>query len=301
MNMSQSKIKPFYQGKVRDLYSPLDDQGSMIIVASDRISAFDVIFNELLSGKGKVLTRISNHWFNLIKNNLTLPDGKSVQNHIIETDSKKFPQEFADFADDWQESAVWVKRLNRVDFECVVRGYIIGSGWKEYRENGRVCGIKLPQGFKMAQKLDSPIFTPATKAETGHDENVSFSVMSEGIGQELATTLRDLSMAIYSYAEKKLFEKGIILADTKFEFGLDEAGGIVLIDEVLTPDSSRFWDVDEYRPGKSPPSYDKQIIRDYLETTSWNKMPPPPSIPGEIIEKTMKRYQEIEGKITSIS
>lgn len=289
-----TEIKPFYQGKVRDLYQPESSPDTMVIVASDRISAFDVIFREPYPDKGKILTGISNHWFHILEEQLEIP------NHLIETDALLFPDEFQSKKKEWENRAVWVRRYNRIDFECVVRGYIIGSGWKEYQKSGSVCGIKLPQGLQQAQKLESAIFTPATKAEVGHDENVSFTYMADKIGEELSNKLQDLSVKIYNFAAAKLMEKGIILADTKFEFGLDEKGEIFLIDEVLTPDSSRFWDASEYKVGSSPASYDKQILRDYLETLDWDKTPPPPALPQEIIDRSLARYKEIESKILTI-
>jgi phosphoribosylaminoimidazole-succinocarboxamide synthase len=272
----------------------------MVIVASDRISAFDVIFKEKLTGKGQVLTRISNHWFELIQEAAKVWQKGKVNNHLLATDSINFPEEFKPFAGQWQGRAVWVRKLKRIDFECVVRGFLIGSGWKEYQKSNAVCGIALPSGLKMAQKLPEPIFTPATKSDSGHDENVSIEVMAKAIGKELAQNLKEISLGIYEFAARKMLSQGIILADTKFEFGLDTSGEIFLIDEVLTPDSSRFWDIHEYREGFSPPSYDKQILRDYLETTSWDKTPPPPAIPQDIIDKTMQKYREIEGKIQQI-
>ncbi len=290
--------KPFYQGKVRDLYEVPTRTDSMIIVASDRVSAFDVVFEQTFPGKGQVLTQISNHWFELIEKKQNL----QVKNHLIETDAARFPDEFADQKQQWENRAVWVRKLNRVDFECVVRGYIIGSGWKEYQKTGKVCGIALPVGLKQAQKLDQPIFTPATKAEQGeHDENVSFEYMADKLGSDLAHRLKEKSIAIYEFAAQKLYHQGIILADTKFEFGLDEQGEIVLIDEVLTPDSSRFWDVVQYQEGMSPPSYDKQILRDYLETLDWDKTPPAPQLLQDIIDQSISKYREIEQKISCIT
>ncbi len=289
-----SSPTPFYQGKVRDLYQPVEYPETMIIVASDRISAFDVIFREPYPGKGKILTRISNHWFSLLQRDL------KIKNHLLETEASQFPREFGAMSESWQGRAVWVKKFKRVDFECVVRGYIIGSGWKEYQKAGAVCGIKLPAGLAQAQKLSEPIFTPATKAQEGHDENVSFDYMANEVGAGLAGKLRDLAIAIYSYAAKRLLEQGILLADTKFEFGQNENGEIFLIDEALTPDSSRFWEQATYQVGFSPASYDKQILRDYLETLDWNKTPPPPALPQEIIERSLAKYREIEGKILQI-
>lgn len=295
--MANFSIKPFYQGKVRDLYEVPGDPNSMVIVASDRVSAFDVVFDQVFSDKGKVLTQISNHWFKLLAEKVEL----AIPNHIIETDINRFPEDLRQAAEDWQGRAVWVRKLRRVDFECVVRGYIVGSGWKEYQKQGSVCGVPLPDGLKQAQKLPEPIFTPATKAQTGHDENVSFDYMANEIGLDLAKMLKEKSLNIYNWAAKRLESQGILLADTKFEFGLDENGGIVLIDEVLTPDSSRFWGEEDYQTGMSPPSYDKQILRDYLETLDWDKTPPPPTLAQEIIDRSMAQYREIEQKILNIT
>lgn len=293
-------LEPSYRGKVRDVYN-LGEQ--MLIVVTDRISAFDVVFSEGVAERGKLLTSISNHWFSLLN---------MVNNHLIETDAQKFPPPFADHADVLQGRSVLVKRARRIDFECVVRGYLMGSGYKEYCQSGEVCGEKLPSGLVLADKLSFPIFTPATKADSGHDQNISFAFMAEKIGNETAERLKKLSLEIFAYASEKLAERGILLADTKFEFGFlanenQKKGSeeLILIDEVLTPDSSRFWKESEYQKaraeGKNPPSMDKQVLRDYLETLDWNKEPPPPTLPFEILQKTFEKYAQIEKEVLCIT
>ncbi len=277
------ELEPLYKGKVRDIYR-VDDE-TMLMVATDRISAFDVVFNEGIPGKGVVLTRVSNKWFSMID---------WIPNHLVSTS----PVEQLPFMARYPElegRTVLVRRLKRLDVECVARGYLFGSAWKEYKETGRVCGIELPPGMKQAQPLPEPIFTPATKAESGHDENITAGECIELLGDEsLFNRLRDESLRIYSTAHKLLKEKGIVLSDTKFEFGLDAQGNLYLIDEVLTPDSSRFWDASQYQVGTSPPNFDKQFIRDYLETLDWDKTPPPPPLPAEVVQKTIERYRAIE-------
>lgn len=284
--------KPDYSGKVRDIFDLGD---SLVIVASDRLSAFDVIFNEPIPDKGKILTQISNHWFQLID---------IVQNHIIETDVKKFPQAFHPYTYQLENRSVWVKKAKRIDFECVVRGYLMGSGYKEYNKSKTVTGISLPDNLSLGDQLPEPIFTPATKADSGHDENVSFDIMAEAIGSNIADKLKETSIKIFQYASKKLYDSGIILADTKFEFGILN-NEVILIDEVLTPDSSRFFERDEYeqarKNGKLPPSMDKQVVRDYLETLDWDKNPPPPALPEEIIKETQRRYKKIGDTIALLS
>jgi phosphoribosylaminoimidazole-succinocarboxamide synthase len=277
------ELKPLYKGKVRDIYEV--DDGSMLMVATDRISAFDVVFNEGIPEKGMVLTRVSNKWFSMIN---------WIPNHLISTTpSKELP-----FLKDYPElegRSVLVKRLKRLDVECVARGYLFGSAWKEYQKTGEVCGIQLPPGMQQAQPLPEPIFTPATKADSGHDENITAERCIEILGgQSLFEKIKTETLKIYKMAHDLLKEKGIVLSDTKFEFGLDEKGEIYLIDEVLTPDSSRFWDGGQYKIGTSPPNYDKQFIRDYLETLDWDKTPPPPPLPQEVIDKTIERYKAIE-------
>jgi len=274
-------VRKSYSGKVRDIYKI--DEEHMLIVSTDRVSAFDHVFPNGIPGKGKILNAVSNLWFEKIN---------FVKNHIVETDFANFPKPFCDFPELLKDRSVIVRKTKRVDFECVARGYIIGTGWKDYQATGEVCGIRLPSGLRMAEKLESPLFTPAIKADSGHDENVSIEVMKKEMGQETAESLADLTIRIYEFARDRMESLGIILADTKFEFGFVD-NEIILIDEVLTPDSSRFWDKSLYSVGSSPVSYDKQFIRDYLETTDWDKNSPPPPLPDEIITKTKEKYEEI--------
>ncbi|MDH4262605.1 MAG: phosphoribosylaminoimidazolesuccinocarboxamide synthase [Spirochaetia bacterium] len=287
--------QPFYRGKVRDLYD-LGDK--MVMVTSDRLSAFDVVFNEGIPDRGKILTRISNHWFSILP----------VKNHILETDVRKMPSSFASQAEMLSERTTMVKKCKRIDFECIVRGYLMGSAYAEYKETGMVSGEFLPSGLMQGSKLPWPIFTPSTKADTGHDINITYKEMEQSLGQDLSEKLRDKSLEIFTFASQKLSEKGIILADTKFEFGIEDNNGeneIILIDEVLTPDSSRYWRQVEYEEAIKNnlpiPSMDKQIVRDYLNTLKWDKNPPPPSIPDELIEKTKNKYLEIEKVILCIT
>lgn len=271
-----------HQGKVRDSFAL--DQDHMLIVASDRLSAFDVVLPDPVPGKGILLTQISNFWFSrtrhIIANHLT---GIPVKDVIAD------PQLVALV----EERAVIVRRLNPLPVEAIVRGYLIGSGWKDYQQTGAVCGLPLPPGLIQADKLPNVLFTPSTKAAQGnHDENVDFSTISNLIGEDLATRVRDASVQIYEFASQYALERGIIIADTKFEFGLDDDGGLYLMDEVLTPDSSRFWPQESWQPGSSPPSFDKQFVRDYLETLDWNKRAPGPALPASIIEATLGKYSE---------
>ncbi len=278
-------VEKLYSGKVRDIY-PVDDKHFMIL-ASDRVSAFDHVFPNGIPEKGVILNTISNLWFDKIG---------SVNNHVVETDAAAFPKPYSDFQDILSGRAVIVRKAERIDFECVARGYLIGSGWKDYQKTGAVCGIELPKGLRMAEKLEKPIFTPATKEDSGHDMNVSIDVMKKELGDEMAERLANLTISLYEQARDLMDPAGIILADTKFEFGLLD-GEIILIDEALTPDSSRFWDKSSYEVGSSPVSYDKQFIRDYLETTDWDKNSPPPPLPGEIVEKTRAKYEEILNRV----
>jgi len=271
--------KPDYSGKVREIF---DLGEELIIVATDRISAFDVIFNEGIPEKGKILTEISNIWFSVLD---------FVKNHIIETDIKKFPDPFSG-AEGLKDRAVLVKKAKRIDVECIARGYLAGSGYKDYLSTGMISGHKLPPGLKLAEELPEPIFTPSTKAEVGHDENITRDEVKNLIGTKLASKIEDLSLSIYNFAHKKMKERGIILSDTKFEFGMID-GDIILIDEALTPDSSRFWPIDSYKIGESPKSFDKQFVRDFLETTDWDKKPPPPKLPDHIIMGTREKYMEM--------
>ena len=268
----------FARGKVRDLYAI---EGKLLFVATDRISAFDYVLRTGIPEKGRVLTQLSLFWFDFLKN--------IVRNHLITADVDQYPQPLRKYADQLRGRSMLVKKAQMIDIECVARGYLSGSGWKEYQKTGAVCGIKLPQGLKESDKLPEPIFTPATKAVTGHDENISFEEMVKHTGQELAEQLRDLTLKIYSTAADYAAGRGIIIADTKFEFGRTE-DGLVLADEVLTPDSSRFWPADKYQPGRAQESYDKQFVRDYLEDIKWNKQPPAPSLPDDVARKTSEKY-----------
>lgn len=271
-----------HQGKVRDIYAV--DAQSMLIVTTDRLSAFDVILPDPIPGKGRVLTEISRFWF--------AKTAHIVPNHLTERAPTDVVPDVAEHALIADRSLV-VKRLKALPIEAVVRGYIIGSGWKEYQQTGSICGIALPAGLQLADKLPQPIFTPTTKAPVGtHDENIDFAAVERTIGAELAAQMRATALQLYSFAADYARQRGIIIADTKFEFGVDDAGRLVLIDEALTPDSSRFWPVDTYRPGLSPPSFDKQFVRDYLETLSWDKRAPGPTLPSEIIQRTSDKYQE---------
>ena len=264
------------RGKVRDVYD-LGDR--FLFVATDRISAFDVVLSPGIPDKGKVLTQISTFWFRKFDD---------VENHLLETDFERFPDDICKH-DELRGRSVIVKKCNVVPVECVARGYLVGSGLKEYKETGKVCGIELEPGLTTASKLRTPIFTPATKEETGHDINISFEWMAEIVGGALASKLRDLTLSLYSRAADFAQSRGIIIADTKFEFGLI-GDQIIWIDEALTPDSSRFWPADSYVVGKNPPSYDKQFVRDWLESTGWDKNPPAPELPTDVVEKTREKY-----------
>jgi len=265
-------------GKVREIYDLGD---SLLFIATDRISAFDCILPTPIPDKGKVLTKVSLFWFDYLKN--------VVENHLITADVEKFPEPLSAYAAELDGRSMIVKKAEVLPVECIVRGYLAGSGWKEYQKNGTVTGIKLPDGLLESSELPEPIFTPSTKAESGHDINISFDETVEIIGKELAEKVRDVSLKLYSKARDHAKSRGIILADTKFEFGLAD-GNLILIDEVLTPDSSRFWPLDSYEPGKSQPSFDKQFVRDYLSSLDWDKEPPAPELPGEIVEKTREKY-----------
>ncbi|MBL8507184.1 phosphoribosylaminoimidazolesuccinocarboxamide synthase [Chitinimonas viridis] len=280
-------LKKIYSGKVRDLYE-IDEQ-RMLMIATDRLSAFDVILNEPIPAKGKILTAISNFWFDKLKH--------LVPSHF--TGDKPEDMVSAEDLPQVEGRAVVCKRLKPVPVEAVVRGYIVGGGWKDYKATGKVSGITLPAGLVEAQKLPEPIFTPSTKAAVGdHDEPISFEQMSELVGAELAAQVRDTAIKLYLAASEYAATRGIIIADTKFEFGLDADGTLTLMDEALTPDSSRFWPADQYQPGSNPPSYDKQFVRDWLETTGWNKTPPAPALPVEVGEKTAAKYREALEKLT---
>ncbi len=281
-------LKKIYSGKVRDLYE-IDDK-RMLMVATDRLSAFDVILAEPIPEKGKILTAISNFWFDKL--------GHLIPNHF--TGDKVEDVVPADELPLVEGRAVVAKRLKPVAVEAIVRGYIVGSGWKEYQKAGTVCGIPLPAGLKEAAKLPQPIFTPSTKAAVGdHDENITFEQCESIIGKALAAQVRDTSIALYTAAVEYAATRGIIIADTKFEFGLDEEGRLTLMDEVLTPDSSRFWPADSYQEGTNPPSFDKQFVRDWLESTGWNKEPPAPPVPADVAQKTADKYREALTRLTA--
>ncbi|HOS41506.1 MAG TPA: phosphoribosylaminoimidazolesuccinocarboxamide synthase [Spirochaetota bacterium] len=278
--------KKLFSGKVRDVYEV--DRDHLCIVSTDRISAFDHVFPNGIPGKGIILNTISNMWFSKIG---------FVKHHIVETHVANFPAPYRDHPEQLADRSVIVKRTDRIDFECVARGYIIGSGWQDYQKTGKVCGVSLPDGLRMAEKLPSPLFTPATKAKSGHDINVSLADMKKKIDPFIAERLGDLTLRLYEFGRDALRRANIILADTKFEFGF-LGNEIILIDEVLTPDSSRFWDESQYQVGASPVSFDKQFIRDYLDTTTWNKNSPPPPLPDEVVEKTRDKYEEILNRIS---
>ncbi|MGR8932968.1 MAG: phosphoribosylaminoimidazolesuccinocarboxamide synthase [Gammaproteobacteria bacterium] len=281
---SLASLKLIARGKVRDIYDI--DAEHMLIVTTDRLSAFDVILPEPIPGKGRVLTAVSNFWFEKMRH--------VIPNHLCALTLEQIlpdPEERVQV----EGRAIVVKKLKPLPVEAIVRGYIIGSGWKDYLRTGSICGIKLPAGLQQAQQLPQAIFTPSTKAELGtHDENISFEKTAELLGRPLAEQVRSASLQLYKEAASYAKERGIIIADTKFEFGLDDTGTLYLIDEALTPDSSRFWPADQYRVGVSPPSFDKQFVRDYLETLDWDKTPPAPHLPAEIAEKTAEKYREAE-------
>ena len=282
LQTSLSDLELARRGKVRDVYAVDDDH--LLIVATDRISAFDCILPTPIARKGEVLTALSRFWFKRL--------GEIVPNHLVTTEIEAMPETVRQYAETLRGRSMLVRRTEVFPVECVVRGYITGSGWKDYLRTGEVCGHTLPTGLQESEKLPEPIFTPATKAEEGHDENISESQMADITGHDVASTLRDISLRLYTEASDYARTKGIIIADTKFEFGRDRDGRIILIDEVLTPDSSRFWPADEYAPGRSQPSFDKQFVRDYLETLDWDKQPPAPPLPAEIAEATTARYLE---------
>jgi phosphoribosylaminoimidazole-succinocarboxamide synthase len=278
-------VKLARRGKVRDVYDLGDE---LLIVATDRVSAFDVVLPNGIPHKGSVLTQISRFWFERVT---------SCPNHLITTEVDDFPAPLNEHGEVLAGRSMLVKRAERVDIECVVRGYLIGSGWKDYQATGAVCGIRLPEGMPMAGRIEEPIFTPASKADDGHDENISFDTMAGQVGREVAERLRELSLQIYAEGRAFAEQRGIIIADTKFEFGFID-GEPALIDELLTPDSSRFWPADQYRSGISPPSFDKQFVRDYLSGIAWDKTPPGPELPDEVVEATSAKYLEAYERLT---
>ena len=279
-------VKLHSRGKVRDVYDVGDDQ--LLVVATDRLSAFDVVMAEGIPDKGRVLTQLSIFWFELFRN---------IPSHVLTAKVDEYPVSLRPFSDQLAGRSMLVKKARPFPIECVARGFLAGSGWKDYRSTGAVCGIRLPSGLMESSRLESPIFTPATKAATGHDENISWEQTVEAVGRATAEQLRDRTLALYSRAREYASEHGILIADTKFEWGIwqDE---IILIDEVLTPDSSRFWPKEGYTPGKPQPSFDKQFVRDYLESLKWNKQPPPPALPPEVVERTAEKYRDAYRLIT---
>lgn len=279
-------IKLFKKGKVRNVFDLGD---SLLLVASDRISAFDSVMPNGIPDKGAILTQISLFWFDFTKN--------IINNHILESDANKFPSQLKPYKDKLDKRSVIGKKAKLIPVECVVRGYLSGSGWKEYQKSQSICGIKLPAGLKESQKLPEPIFTPTTKAESGHDLNITFQEVIDQVGKETAEFIRNKTIEVYQACAEYADKKGIIIADTKFEFGF-VGKEIIIIDEMLTPDSSRFWPKDQYIVGQSQPSYDKQFVRDYLESIKWNKEPPAPPLPSEIVEKTREKYFEAFKRLT---
>lgn len=275
-------LKLLRRGKVRDVYEI--DAEHLLIVATDRLSAFDCVLPTPIKRKGEILTALSKFWFGQLSN--------ISPNHLITTEVEEMPAIVNQYGDDLRGRSMFVKRTEVFPVECVVRGYLSGSGWKDYKATGEVCGHRLPEGLLESSKLPAPIFTPATKAESGHDENISEEHVKELLGEETTNHLRDTALALYKEASEYAIERGIIIADTKFEMGKDKDGKIILVDEALTPDSSRFWPLDKYEAGKSQPSFDKQFVRDYLETLDWNKQPPAPALPEEIAKATTVRYLE---------
>jgi phosphoribosylaminoimidazole-succinocarboxamide synthase len=273
-------VKLWKRGKVRDVYD-LGDR--LLVVATDRLSAFDVVLPTGIPGKGVVLTQMSLFWFGLLQG--------VIENHVVTADVAEYDAQLRPYLDQLAGRSMIVVKTEVLPVECVVRGYLAGSGWKDYREKGAVCGVALPPGLRDSDRLQPPIFTPATKAETGHDENIPFETMEATVGRERAAQARRVSLEIYSRAHAHAEARGIILADTKFEFGVRD-GRLIWIDEALTPDSSRFWPRDAYAPGRSQPSFDKQFVRDYLETLSWNKQPPGPELPPDVVARTVEKYAE---------
>ena len=279
---------PFVRrGKVRDLYA-CDE--ALVLVATDRISAFDYVLGSGIPDKGRVLTQLSSFWFERTRH--------IVDNHVLETDAHRFPAPAARHAAVLDGRAMLVRKTTPLPIECVARGYISGSGWKDYQSSGQVCGIQLPAGLRDSDRLPKPIFTPATKAESGHDLNITSSEAARLVGADLVTRLEELTLALYNFGAEHAEGHGIILADTKFEFGMTDGGELILIDEVMTPDSSRYWPKDTYRPGGAQPSFDKQFVRDYLESIRWNKQPPVPALPADVVERTRAKYLEAFRRLT---
>lgn len=285
---SISGLPLFKRGKVRDVYD-LGDR--LLLVATDRISAFDVVLPTEIPDKGKILTALSAYWFQAMND--------IARHHLLSTDVNQFPAICQRYKDKLEDRSMLVKKTNPAPVECIVRGYLVGSGWKEYRERGQLCGISLPSGLKEASRLEEPIFTPSTKAAVGeHDENITLAQMVNQVGKQLAEKMRDISLAIYTRAREMAEAKGIIIADTKLEFGLDDSE-LNVIDELLTPDSSRFWPAEGYQPGKTPESFDKQYVRDYLLSLDWDMKSPPPVLPPEVVQKTQEKYKEALRRLTA--
>ncbi len=277
-------LKLIHRGKVRDMYEIPGHDDKLLMIATDRISAYDVVMNDAIPGKGRVLTQLSLFWFELL--------GDVVENHLITADVEQYPEVCKPYTEQLRGRSMLVKKTEPLTIECIVRGYISGSFWSEYKKGPVVCGFHLPEGMQESDKFENPLFTPSTKAEIGdHDENISIDKMKQIVGDEQAKKIEEISSSLYHRAAEYALEKGIIIADTKFELGLYN-GRLILIDEVLTPDSSRFWPLDEYKPGKGQPSYDKQFLRDYLSSLGWDKNPPAPALPSDIVEKTKARYEE---------
>jgi phosphoribosylaminoimidazole-succinocarboxamide synthase len=283
-------VKLFSRGKVRDVYEIGDDK--LLIIATDRLSAFDVVMQEPIPDKGRVLTQLSCFWFDLLRD--------LGPSHFLSAAAADYPAELQPFRSQWEGRSMLVRKAKAFPIECVVRGYLAGSGWKDYRATGEVCGLRLPAGLVESSRLEEPIFTPATKAQEGHDENISWQEMVARIGEDAAKRLREFSLGLYAKARDYAGERGILIADTKFEFGLHDHEAI-LIDEVLTPDSSRFWPKEGYQPGRSQPSFDKQFVRDYLESVNWNKQPPPPPLPPQVVEITSNKYREAYRLLTGLT
>ncbi|MGE5480372.1 MAG: phosphoribosylaminoimidazolesuccinocarboxamide synthase [Chloroflexota bacterium] len=281
------KLKLLRRGKVRDVYATSGD--AILIVASDRISAFDVIMDEPVPGKGIILSQISRFWFEKTRS--------IINNHFITSDVAAYPAECRQYAEDLEGRSMLVRRAETLPIEFVVRGFVAGSGWKEYQRAGTICGIPLPEGLQQYGKLPEPIFTPSTKAEEGHDMNIGYEEYEKTLGKDIASRLRDVAVELYKFGATYLAERGIILADTKFEFGRLPDGEIILIDEALTPDSSRFWLAETYAPGRPQENFDKQALRDYLESVGWSKLPPPPPLPQSVIDLTLDKYKEAYSKI----
>ena len=284
-------LVPRARGKVRDIY---EIGGHLLLVATDRISAFDVVLPNGIPDKGKVLNQLSMFWFDKSRD--------LVENHVVTSDVDAYPDELAPYREQLALRSMLVAKLEPVPFECVVRGYLYGSGWKEYQQKQSVCDISLPEGMRLADKFEAPLFTPATKATSGHDVNVSETVMADALGEELTARLKSISLQLYELGRREAADKGIIIADTKFEFGSDpHTGELYLIDEVLTPDSSRFWPRVDYEPGHDQPSFDKQFVREYLETLDWDKKPPGPELPADVVEGTRERYLRAYRSLTGKS